>query len=446
MRQGAMVKALRMALLLCCLSVAPAVASAAQSVEARLQRLEDVEDIRLLLERYVELNEARDYAGYTQLFARDGELVLRVGRARGPAQILELLQKNFGGANAARGPRPGSSHLITNLRIEVRGDTATAFSRWTLLSPLENGRQEVAGKGHYQDRLVREDGRWKFSERTIATDRRDAPASQACDRECLRSMVTSYLHALLSRDAGRLPLSDALRVTEDSVAKPLAQVGLLRSVTRLRGYRQDFIDERTGVAGAHVLVEENGAPVLLVVRLKVAAGRITEIETVATRSRTEGAIFNIDGVERPNATMATVPRPEQLMTREEAVRIALLYPAGLAAGSFVKVGAPFTAEAYRLENGNVMAGPDCRLNEGCRDIGTQPVANPLRGHIDTRVVAVDERLGIVWLRMEWGTRGQKKLAVWEAFKILDGRIHAVEAFMKVIPPELGSGWTALPTG
>ncbi|HUG73882.1 MAG TPA: nuclear transport factor 2 family protein, partial [Steroidobacteraceae bacterium] len=89
---------------------------------------------------------------------------------KGPAQIRELLEKNFGGANT-RGPRPGSSHLLTNVRIEVNGNTATSFCRWTLLSPLENGRQEVVGKGHYQDKLVREDGRWKFSERSIVTDR-----------------------------------------------------------------------------------------------------------------------------------------------------------------------------------------------------------------------------------------------------------------------------------
>jgi hypothetical protein len=29
--------------------------------------------------------------------------------------------------------------------------------------------------------------------------------------------------------------------------------------------------------------------------------------------------------------------------------------------------------------------------------------------------------------------------VWEAFKVYDGRIHAVEAFMKVLPFEQRSG-------
>src|SRR5207244_638591 len=124
----------------------------------------------------------------------------------------------------------------------------------------------------------------------------------------------------------------------------LDKVGLVRSVTRLRGYRQDIIDERSGIAGAHVMIEENGAPALLVVRLKVVGDKITEIETVATRSRAEGQIFNIDGLDHPSEGMGKVPRLDQIPLREEAVRIALLYPAGLSAGSFVKSDTPFTAE------------------------------------------------------------------------------------------------------
>jgi hypothetical protein len=265
-------------------------------------------------------------------------------------------------------------------------------------------------------------------------------ASGGCDRECLRGMVTTYLHALLKHDTADLPVSGKLRVTEDSIEKELGKLDLLRSVTRLRGYRQDFIDERAGIAGAHVVIEESGAPALLVVRLKVEGQEITEIETVATRSRAEGSIFNVDGLDTPSEAMNKVPRPQQLLPREEAIRIALLYPAGLEAGSFVAVDMPFTPEAFRIENGTFMAGPKCTRTPDCVDIKTQNVRNPLRGKIDRRVVAVDERMGIVWLRLEWGTRNDMKLAVWEAFKIHDGGVHAVEAFMKVIAPDLGSGW------
>ena len=113
----------------------------------------------------------------------------------------------------------------------------------------------------------------------LACATHSASAATACDRECLRSTMTTFLHALLEHDASKVPVSDTVRVTEDGIEKPLARVGLLSTVTRLRGYRQDILDERAGMAGAHVLVEEVGAPVLLVVRLKVEDLKITEIET-----------------------------------------------------------------------------------------------------------------------------------------------------------------------
>src|SRR5438132_8883340 len=154
------------------------------------------------------------------------------------------------------------------------------------------------------------------------------PATTACDRECLRGKMTQLLYALLKHDVSGLPVAATLRVTEDAVEKPLAKVGLLATVTRLRGFRQDIIDERAGMAGADVVVEETGAPVLLVVRLKVVANRLTEIELVATRGRAEGLIFNIDGLSAASAGMNYVPRPEQLATRDEAIKAALHYRKG----------------------------------------------------------------------------------------------------------------------
>src|SRR3954469_5163129 len=269
------------------------------------------------------------------------------------------------------------------------------------------------------------------------------PAATTCDRECLRGKVTQLLYALVKHDVSRLPVADTLRVTEDAVEKPLAKVGLVGTVTRLRGFRQDIIDERAGVAGADVVVEETGAPVLLVVRVQVVADKLTEIELVATRGRAEGPIFNIDGLSAPSAGMNYAPRPEQLATRDDAIKAALHYPQGLnAAKTFAAVNAPFAPDAYRYENGQVMAGPDCKFAPGCQNISTQSLQIFERlGDVQTRVVAVDERMGIVWLRMAWGVsqEGGDQLTVWESFKVYDGQIHAVEAFMKILPVELRSG-------
>ena len=70
-----------------------------------------------------------------------------------------------------------------------------------------------------------------------------------------------------------------------------------------------------------------------------------------------------------------------------------------------------------------------------RDIKTQTIMK--HPAITTRVVGVDEQLGIVLLRMNFGDTGSyspgNALIVWEALKVYGGQIHAVEAFMLVMP-------------
>ncbi|MEO8314643.1 MAG: nuclear transport factor 2 family protein [Pseudomonadota bacterium] len=156
--------------------VAAAADAKGTSVEARLRHIEDVESIRVLLDHYIELNESRDYPAYSQLFAKDGELVLRSGRATGPAGILKMMQETYGKPGAPT-PAKGSSHILSNIKITVEGDAATASSRWTLLVP-EDDHARLGGTGRYADKLVRENGVWKFQQRVIQRDiPADAPAA-----------------------------------------------------------------------------------------------------------------------------------------------------------------------------------------------------------------------------------------------------------------------------
>lgn len=284
-----------------------------------------------------------------------------------------------------------------------------------------------------------------FSAFAAAGPKSPSPAPPACDRECLRGMVTQVLYALVDHDTSKLPVAADLRVTEDAIEKPLAKIGLLRTVTRLRGYRQDIIDERAGQSIAAVLVEEAGAPVILIVRVKVVGEKISELELVATRSRAEGLSFTIDTLNAPSEEMSFVPHPSQLPTREQAIEIALHYPKGLnSAETFASVGTPFAPGARRVENGAVMAGPDCVFSPTCKDIATQSLAIFKRlGHVTLRSIFVDERMGIVALRLSWNVRGpgSDKLTAFELFKVYDGQIHKVEAFIRIFPPQLElGGW------
>jgi uncharacterized protein (TIGR02246 family) len=136
------------------------------SLAARLQRLEDLEEIRTLLLDYGRFLDSRDLPAYSKLFAKDGEWVGGFGSARGPAGILAFMEKNLG-----TGPnRTNTYHILSNFEIEVKGDTATAWSRWTFVVPGPDGKPVISQAGRYDDILVREDGRWKFKRRTASND------------------------------------------------------------------------------------------------------------------------------------------------------------------------------------------------------------------------------------------------------------------------------------
>lgn len=144
------------------------VAHGRQALAARVQRLEDIEEIRALLTDYGRLLDAHDLAGYSRLFARDGEWVGGFGSAKGPAAIQALMEKNLGAS--PQGKRGSTYHLLTNFMIEVQGDAATAWSRWSFTVSSADHHPALLYGGHYDDTLVREDGHWRFKRRVAVND------------------------------------------------------------------------------------------------------------------------------------------------------------------------------------------------------------------------------------------------------------------------------------
>jgi len=138
----------------------------ADASSTRLQRLEDIEEIRTLLLDYGRFLDSRDLVSYSRLFAKDGEWVGGFGSARGPEEILTFMQKNLG-----TGPNRGNTfHILSNFEIAVDRDGATAWSRWTFITPAADGKPVISQAGRYDDVLVREDGHWKFKRRVASND------------------------------------------------------------------------------------------------------------------------------------------------------------------------------------------------------------------------------------------------------------------------------------
>lgn len=135
------------------------------SIDSRIQRLEDIEEIRTVLTDYGRVLDARDFAAYARLFAKDGEWVGGFGTVKGPAAIQAFMEKNIPGPNTAH-----NYHLLSNFEIDVHGDTATAWSRWTFIVPGQDQKPAMAQGGRYEDLLIREVGRWKFKRRVALND------------------------------------------------------------------------------------------------------------------------------------------------------------------------------------------------------------------------------------------------------------------------------------
>jgi hypothetical protein len=266
-------------------------------------------------------------------------------------------------------------------------------------------------------------------------------AAEPCDRQCLRGFVTTYLNALVARDQSALPVAADVKFTEDNVQKKLGE-GLWQTASKLRTFRQDILDARQNTSASLVVLEEGSSPVLFTLRLKIADQKISEIETMVVRSQAEGMIFAVDAIRTPSKAMNLELTPAQRNSREEAISIATKYPAGLKIGSFVAADTPFASDTYRFENGRLMAGPGCTFIAGCDNIKAQRI--PTLAAIKYREPIVDEEQGIVLLRMNFGPGSVRApdpvLVPWEIFKVYGGQIHAVEAFMKVFPASMGTGW------
>jgi len=144
----------------------PAGAFAQTSLAQKIQRLEDIEEIRTVLVNYGRYLDAHDFKAYARLFAENGEWIGGFGTVKGPAEVEAFMEKNIG----SPGKPNGTYHLLSNFVIDVHGDTATAWSRWNYVTPGPDKKPVINQGGHYEDKLVRENGHWKFIRREAFRD------------------------------------------------------------------------------------------------------------------------------------------------------------------------------------------------------------------------------------------------------------------------------------
>ena len=303
------------------------------------------------------------------------------------------------------------------------------------------------------------------------------------DRGELAALADRYLDALVARDPGRLPLAKSFRYTEDGQALEPGD-GLWGTASARGGYLNLFLDPDSGQAAVFATLRENGAPAILVARLKAEAGQISELECFVVRlsgglgPMSRGAEM-LDAMGSPSPLWSQPIPPEERLSREALVAAADKYFWGLEGNDGKKDYSFFAEDCERLENGQKTTNnPALRYGEGISEragaaqdfvaslAGMTPRQQFETGYFrfvdrirDRRFPVVDVERGAVFAFaffdhsgtvrdiplsdgrvLESGVREPFTWEIGEAFKIEHGRLKFIEAVMKRCPYGMKAGW------
>ena len=303
-------------------------------------------------------------------------------------------------------------------------------------------------------------------------------AAPVCDRACLIALTNDYVAGLEGKSADGIPFSDEVRIVEN-LRRIRAGEGLWTDIT---GAGTDFSvvvpDEANQTAGWIGMVERDGEPTVVAVRLKLdPRGSIVEAEHLYAAVDTdtplgESQLANLQTV-RPGL-LAEVPEGNRMM-HDALIALGASYYDALDDNDGTLM--PFAADCERHENGMVTAGG----NAGPGPNGPQPhpVARDCAGQLTSgvfqyidrienrRVFAADPVTGLVMglshfrhpmdfepyevtaqdgTKLEYDRDDEMQfdpfdLPAAHIFKIgADGEVHEIEAMGFQAPLNSATGW------
>lgn len=133
---------------------------------------DDRAEIENLSNKYMVAVDAGDIETVMSTWAEDGVLEWVYGVEHGKAAIRAAMS-GFGGARRVEIPegatsRPRTRHQIINHVIDVEGDTARTTAYWFALTNNTPQKDvQLLYMGHYEDVLVRVNGKWLFKQRKV---------------------------------------------------------------------------------------------------------------------------------------------------------------------------------------------------------------------------------------------------------------------------------------
>lgn len=294
---------------------------------------------------------------------------------------------------------------------------------------------------------------------------------QACQRTCLEGFVDRYLAAMAARTVDPALFAPGARFTENGIELPLGNEGLWATASAVGNYKLYVPDPETqqvAFLGTVMEVASSSATgpqreaeaVGLSLRLRIADGKITEVEQIAARPErpigpgaaapsspfpATGAAVEAMGSPWPGYLEA-VPEAER-HTREELVAVGNAYFEAVERNTG-KDYYPFTDDCLRYENGMIIVGPPGTIGirgqevQGCTEQLETSLIGAVSSIRDRRFVAVDRERGIVFSFAFFDHRPINwTWQLGELFKIEKGQISRIEAIFIRGPYGVCSGWS-----
>jgi len=212
-------------------------------------------------------------------------------------------------------------------------------------------------------------------------------SQKSCDRACTIDVTDRYLAAVAGHDPAAAPLASDVRFVEN--ARPTAVgTGLWRSATGgPTAFSIHVPDPTNHSAGWIGMMEQQGKPVLVALRLKLDGDRIVEVEHRITDVRDNV----LDRLKTPRAgLLADVPADKRL-DPAALLRIGGSYYDALDDNDGTKM--PFAADCQRQENGMITAGEGAGAGPASQNIS--PIARDCAGQLSsgvmTYITTIDDR-------------------------------------------------------
>jgi len=279
-------------------------------------------------------------------------------------------------------------------------------------------------------------------------------AQAACDDACLRQIADQYRSAYVHRDPKQAPFAAHVRFMENNVELPFPD-GSWDDVTAEVGPALTFSDPSTGSAGIYTAIMMGNTPAFLAIRLRVAGGRIVEVEHLMSTKRLISApptpFGDVTKLTHDPLTSQLLT-PSQRRPRAELIKIADGYFATLSHNDGT-LHTTFSTACHRIENGMETAPNGC---EGPFKLGTylfnvrvrrEPImVDEARGLVMFRGF-IDHKGNVIDFKLTDGTPRTSPFQephTWsfvETFKIIDGAVGPVEADFIGSPYYSKSPWS-----